>query len=216
MIVDLSTTGPKASIEIASAVAPLGIEWVEAPISGGPKGAENGTLAVMLCCSAPAREKATALLSHMGKVFYAGAKPGLAQTAKLANNMLSTTALVATSEVMAMAAKAGLDPRVLLEIINAGSGRNSATVDKFPRAVVTRGFNYGFATGLAYKDMRLCLDEAENLGVPMIVGAVVRQMMAATNARYGSQSDFTEVMRIYEDWTGVTVGGPEAGTSPQP
>ncbi len=208
MIADLSTIGPKAAIEIAHDLAPHTVAWVEAPVSGGPKGAEKGTLAMMLCCSGAVRQQAETLLSHLGKVFYTGEKPGLAQTAKLANNMLSTAAIVLTSEVMVMGAKAGLDPNVLLEIINAGSGRNSATVDKFPRAVVPRTFDYGFATGLSYKDMRLCVDEAENLGVPMILGAQVRQILAATNAKYGAQSDFTEVVRIYEEWAGVTVGTP--------
>src|SRR5690606_6139014 len=144
-------------------------------------------------------------LANFGRVIEVGYEAGLAQTAKLANNMLSSAAVVITSEVMAMGAKAGLDPDVLLEVINAGSGRNTATADKFPRAVLTGGFDYGFATGLAYKDIRLCVDEAETLGVPMIMGSVVRQMLAATNAQYGANSDLTEVARIYEGWADVEI-----------
>ena len=90
-----------------------------------------------------------------------------------------------------MGVKAGLDAKVLIDIINAGSGRNSATQDKFPRSILPRTFDFGFATGLSYKDVRLCVDEAEALGVPMVAGAAVRQMLAITQARFGADSDFT-------------------------
>jgi 3-hydroxyisobutyrate dehydrogenase-like beta-hydroxyacid dehydrogenase len=106
---------------------------------------------------------------------------------------------------MAMGVKAGLDPKVLLDIINAGSGRNSATQDKFPRSVLPGTFDFGFATGLSYKDVRLCVDEAEALGVPMVVGAAVRQMLAVTQAKFGAQSDFTCIAKVLEEWAGVEI-----------
>src|SRR5690606_17167596 len=101
----------------------------------------------------------------------------------------------------------GLDPRVLVDIINAGSGRNSATQDKFPRAVLPGTFDYGFATGLSYKDVRLCVDEAEALGVPMVVGAAVREMLAVTQAKFGAASDFTSIAKVVEEWAGVEMRG---------
>src|SRR5689334_24966614 len=91
---------------------------------------------------------------------------------------------------MVMGVKAGLDPKVMLDVLNAGSGRNSASEDKFPRSVLPGTFDFGFTTGLSYKDVRLCIDEAEAMGVPMVCGAVVRQMLAITNAKYGAASDF--------------------------
>src|SRR5690606_18163025 len=106
------------------------------------------------------------------------------------------------------AAKAGIEPEILLDIINAGSGRNSATQDKFPRSVLPRTFDFGFATGLSYKAVRLCVDEAEAMGVPMVAGAAVRQMLAVTNARFGPDSDFTCIARVVEEWAGVEVGAP--------
>jgi 3-hydroxyisobutyrate dehydrogenase-like beta-hydroxyacid dehydrogenase len=108
---------------------------------------------------------------------------------------------------MAMGVKAGLDARVLIDIINASSGRNSATQDKFPRAVLPRTFDFGFATGLSYKDVRLCVDEAEALGVPMVVGAAVREMLAITKARFGADSDFTFIAKLLEEWAGVEIRG---------
>ena len=98
-----------------------------------------------------------------------------------------------------MGVKAGLDPKVLIDIINAGSGRNSATQDKFPRSILPGTFDFGFATGLSYKDVRLCVDEAETLGVPMVVGAAVRQMLAVTQAKFGADSDFTCIAKVIEE-----------------
>jgi 3-hydroxyisobutyrate dehydrogenase-like beta-hydroxyacid dehydrogenase len=106
---------------------------------------------------------------------------------------------------MAMGVKAGLDPKVLIDIINAGSGRNSATQDKFPRSILPGTFDFGFATGLSYKDVRLCVDEAETLGVPMVVGAAVRQMLAVTQAKFGADSDFTCIAKVLEEWAGVEI-----------
>ena len=96
-------------------------------------------------------------------MFFIGEKPGAGQTMKLANNFLSATAMVATSEAVVMGVKSGLDPKVMIDVINSGSGLNTASRDKFPRAVLPRSFDFGFATGLMVKDVRLYLDEAEAL-----------------------------------------------------
>src|SRR4029450_10674075 len=114
-------------------------------------------------------------------------------------------ALVVTSEAMAMGVKAGLNPKVLLDIINAGSGRKRATPDKFPKAVLTGTFDFGFATGLLHKDVRLCVDEAEAMGVPMVVGTAIRQMLAVTQAKFGATSDFTCIAKVIEEWAGVQI-----------
>ena len=119
----------------------------------------------------------------------------------------AAAALVVSSEALAMGVKAGVDPRVMCDIINAGSGRNSATQDKFPRAILPGTFDFGFATGLSYKDVRLCVDEAEALGVPMVAGAMVRQMLAITQAKFGADSDFTCIARVIEEWAGVEIRG---------
>ena len=126
---------------------------------------------------------------------------------KLGNNLLSAAALAISSEALAMGVKAGVDPKIMIEVINAGTGRNSATVDKFPRSILTGTFNHGFATGLLHKDVRLCVDEAEALGVPMVLGAAVRQLLAITNAKYGAASDFTSIAKLIEDWAGVEIRG---------
>lgn len=207
-LIDLSTTGPGAAAIVARGVSERHVTWVDAPVSGGIAGAKGGTLALMVSCPREAFDTTVQpILKHFGKTFYTGDKPGLAQTAKLVNNLLAAAALVISSEGMAMGVKAGLDPRTLLDIINVSSGRNSATQDKFPRAILPGTFDFGFATALSYKDVRLCLDEAEAMGVPMIMGAVVRQILALTQAKYGPDSDFTSIARLSEEWAGVKIRG---------
>ena len=204
-VVDFSTIGPRTAGIVAKGLGERGIAYVDAPVSGGLAGARNGTLAVMVSCPKPIYAELEPVLKTFGKVFHLGESAGQAQTMKLANNLLAAAALAVSSEAMVMGVKAGLDPKVMLDVINAGSGRNSATQDKFPRSVLPGTFDFGFATGLSYKDVRLCIDEAESLGVPMVVGAAVRQMLAVTNALYGADSDFTSICRVVESWAGVEV-----------
>jgi 3-hydroxyisobutyrate dehydrogenase-like beta-hydroxyacid dehydrogenase len=207
IVIDLSTTGPGVAGRVAHGLAARGIQAVDAPVSGGVKGAREGTLAVMVSCPEATFERVEPIVKTFGKVFYVGAKPGLAQVVKLGNNMLAAAARVASSEALAMGVKAGVDPKVMIDIINVSSGRNSAIQDKFPRAILPGTFDFGFTTGLSYKDVRLCVDEAEALGVPMLLGALVRQMLAVTQAKYGAASDFTSIAKVIEEWAGVEIRG---------
>lgn len=205
IFIDLSTTGPLVAGEVAKALEEKSIVAIDAPVSGGPAGAEKGTLAVMVSGPKRLERELTPILSVIGKVFWVGERAGLGQTMKLCNNLLSATAITITSEALVMGAKAGLDPAVMLDVINAGSGRNTATQDKFPRCVLPRKFDFGFATELLYKDVRLCLEEGERLGVPMIVGNAVRQLVGIAKARYGGSSDITQIVQPVEEWAGVEV-----------
>jgi 3-hydroxyisobutyrate dehydrogenase-like beta-hydroxyacid dehydrogenase len=205
--VDTSTTGSTYAKRIAAGLAAKGIVAVDAPVSGGLAGAANGTLAVMASCPDEAFEKVKPALEILGKVFRLGTQPGQGQTMKLLNNLLSATAMAISSEAVVMGVKAGLDPNLVIDVINAGTGRNSATADKIPRFVIPRTFNVGFGIALLNKDVRLCLEEADALGVPMIVGTAVRQLLAITEASEGHQADMTETVKTVERWAGVKVGG---------
>ncbi|MFC7610841.1 NAD(P)-dependent oxidoreductase [Teichococcus aestuarii] len=190
---------------MAGAFAAQGRVALDAPVSGGITGAEQGTLALMV--SGPRAEFAALepVLRVLGRPFFCGEEAGQAQVMKLCNNLLAAAALAISSEAIVMGVKAGLDPALMCEVINASSGRNSATQDKFPRAVIPRSFDFGFATGLSHKDVRLCVDEAEAMGVPMVVGSAVRQMLAVTSASFGAESDFTSIVKVVEQWAGVEV-----------
>jgi 3-hydroxyisobutyrate dehydrogenase-like beta-hydroxyacid dehydrogenase len=206
ILVDMSTTGATFAKRIAEGVAGKGIVAVDAPISGGLVGAERGTLAVMASCSDDVLARIRPMLEVFGKIFHVGREPGMGQTMKLLNNLLSATAMAISSEAVVMGVKAGLDAQQIMDVINAGTGRNSATADKIPRCVLPRKFNTGFSIELLNKDVRLCLEEADALGVPMLVGTAVRQLLAVTMASEGPNADMTETVKPLEKWAGVTVG----------
>jgi len=209
VFVDLSTSGPAAAQAIAALLAPRGISAIDAPVSGGVKGAADGKLAIMASGPKPAMERARPLLEVLGKVYWLGEKPGLGQTVKLANNLMSAASLAIAAEALAMGVKAGVDPAAMLEVLNASSGRNSATQDKIPKHVLNRKFDFGFSNSLSFKDVRLCLDEAEALGVPMVVGAAVRQMLSITHQIHGAAADCTDLVRVVENWADCQIGSKE-------
>jgi 3-hydroxyisobutyrate dehydrogenase-like beta-hydroxyacid dehydrogenase len=207
IFVDMSTTGATYAKRVAEGLAAKGIQAVDAPVSGGIAGAEKGTVAVMVACSDETFEKLKPVLDNIGKAFHVGRQPGQGQTMKLLNNLLSATAMAISSEAVVMGVKAGLDPTMIIDVINSGSGRNTATMDKIPRCVIPRTFDFGFAIGLLNKDVRLCLQEADALGVPMVVGSAVRQLLAIATASEGADADMTELVKPVEEWAGVRVGG---------
>jgi hypothetical protein len=205
--VDLSTTGARVAAEICADLAKKNIVQIDAPVSGGVGGANKGTLAVMVSGPQADIDAVKVALSAFGKIFVIGSKPGMAQTMKLANNFLSATAMAATSEAVAMGVKAGLDAAVMIDVINAGSGRTTASDGKFPQAVLPRTFNYGFATALMLKDVRLCTEEARTLDTPNHVMSAVLDQWELTNTEFGGDSDFTSIVKMIERRAGVTVGG---------
>jgi hypothetical protein len=204
--VDLSTTGSAMAIRTAAALAKNNIAQIDSPVSGGVAGAQKGTLAVMV--SGPAADIAAVkdALAVFGRVFIVGDQAGMAQTMKLANNFLSACAMAATSEAVVMGVKAGLDPAVMIDVINAGSGRNTASTDKFPKAVLPRTFDLGFTTALMTKDVRLCLAEAKALGVPMEVMSAVGKVWELAYSEIGPEKDFSTIVQPIERRAGVTVG----------
>jgi hypothetical protein len=206
-LIDLSTTGATVAREIAAGLAAKGVTAVDSPVSGGVAGAVKGTLAVMVACPRSMFADLEPMLGHIGRVFFIGERPGMGQTMKLANNLLSATAMAATAEAMVFGVKSGLDPTIMCDVINAGSGRNTASADKVPNQVLTRKFSQGFATGLMYKDVRLCLEEAEAAGVPMSVAACVGALWARANEALGPDSDMTAIVQLVERAAGVELKG---------
>jgi 3-hydroxyisobutyrate dehydrogenase-like beta-hydroxyacid dehydrogenase len=206
IFVDMSTTGSTYAKRVAAGLAAKNIVAVDGPVSGGLAGAAKGTLAVMVSCGDETFAELKPVLGHLGKLFYVGKLPGQGQTMKLLNNLLSGTAMAIASEAVVMGVKAGLDAAQIIDVINAGTGKNSATEDKFPKYVLPRTFNLGFALALLNKDIRMCLEEADALGVPMVVGSAVRQLLSIAAADEGPNADMTDVVKSVEKWAGVTVG----------
>jgi len=209
-IVDLSTTGPTMSKSIGKRMAEMGKTLVDCPISGGVAGAVAGTVAVMASCPDEDLAEIKHLLERIGKVFHVGQEPGQGQVMKLINNLLSAAALALTSEAVVMGAKSGLDPDTMIAVINAGSGRNSASQDKYPKAILPRTFNAGFANKLMYKDVRLCVEHAKGLGLQMAGASAIHDLWSRAVSEIGPDEDFTSIVKLFEREAGVEVRGEAA------
>lgn len=202
--VNLGTTGSKFSQAAAETLKAKGIAYLDAPISGGPPGAEAATLSIMCSGDTAAYEAAKpALEITSAKLTYLGDQPGAAQTMKLVNNIMSFCNLVAASEAMTLGAKAGLDPEQMVEVINASSGRNSASQDKIPKAVLPRSFDYGGGNHIIEKDLELWRQEAEAYDVPGYMGNLVRTMFRQMIAEEGRDKDFTRIFMLLERMASV-------------
>jgi 3-hydroxyisobutyrate dehydrogenase-like beta-hydroxyacid dehydrogenase len=210
--IDLSTTGPAVAREVAEGLAAAGTVLVDAPVSGGVKGAERGTLTIMAACAPQTLQAVRPLLDELAaNVFHVGSQPGMGQLAKVLNNLLSAGALVLTTEAVALGVKQGLDPETLLAVLNASSGRNSATVQKFPEAVLPGTFDFGFALSLMSKDVHICLAEAQGSGVPMSVAEAVGEAWAQAEASAPAGADCTEIVRLVERAAQIEIRAHEAG-----
>jgi 2-hydroxy-3-oxopropionate reductase len=205
LVVNTCTVGVPLVEELEKALAARGIDLVDCPISGGPPGARAGTLSVMVSGKPELVEKIRPMISRWGPVTVAGPKPGLAQVLKLTNNILSAVALAASLEAYVMGAKGGLDPEVMTEAINRGSGRNSATQDKIPRSVLTRTFDYGAPMHILAKDVDLAIQQADRLGIPMWVCTAARQMFKNAMFAGMENKDITELVTMIERGAGFVM-----------
>jgi 3-hydroxyisobutyrate dehydrogenase-like beta-hydroxyacid dehydrogenase len=190
---------------LAERLAEVGVIYVDAPVSGGVAGAVAGTAVIMLACSDELARSLTPLLSKLGRVFHVGVRAGQGQVTKLLNNVLSAGALLLSGEVAALGAKAGVDADTMIAVFNAGSGRNSATLDKYPKAILPGTFNLGFTNALMFKDLELCQQMAHDMGVATPLGDEVRREWQAAMEVTGAQADFTTIVRRSEIRTGVKV-----------
>jgi 3-hydroxyisobutyrate dehydrogenase-like beta-hydroxyacid dehydrogenase len=192
-LVDTSTVGVRAARHLDALLADGGVTYVDAPVSGGVAGARARTLAVMYAATDDACERVEPVLAGLSDCRYrVGDRPGLAQAMKLANNFLSATALIATSEAVAFGVGEGLDMAVMLEVLNGSSGRSAATSDKFPHHVLTSRYASGFTNSLMAKDVALYLRAAADQHAPTAIGSVTTAVWDAFAAREPG-ADFTRI-----------------------
>jgi 3-hydroxyisobutyrate dehydrogenase len=199
--------GSQAAQRNHALLAEHDVAALDGPVSGGVHGAEAGTLAVMVSGPRAEFDACAPVFKAIGRATFISEKPGAAQTMKLVNNLIAAASLAVTAEAMVMGVKAGLDAQGMIDVLNAGSGGTHASREKFPRAVLPRTFDYGFATGLMVKDVRLYLDEAKALGMSTEVADAVAQLWERTLADEGADSDFTSVIKPLEDAAGEVVSG---------
>ncbi len=193
VVVDTSTLEPRAAQGFAGRAAACGVRYLDAPVSGGPAGARAGTLAMMVGGEAAALEAARPVLDRLAARIHHIGPSGAGQVAKLANNLLVATHLVAAAEALRLAARAGVPPEALLPVVNAASGRSAATEVNWPRWIASGAFDSGFAAGLMRKDVRLALALAEGVGAPLDARARAAAAWAGSADAVPDAEDFNRL-----------------------
>ncbi len=195
-LVNLSTVGVEATGSIVKTLADFGIDYVDAPVSGGRAGAIRGTVTVMWSGSAERMEFIRPVLdSFAGSVFFVGPTPGQGQAMKLLNNYLSAVAMTATSEAIVFGLSHRLDMKTMLDVANVSTGQNSATQDKFPNRILTSTYDAGFRMALMGKDVALYLSEAKSAGTPASLCEQVATYWQKGMKQF-PDGDFTEIFKV--------------------
>lgn len=195
VIVDLSTIGPEAAREADGILKAAGVTYIDAPVSGGQAGAKAGTITVMWGGPKAVMDAHTDVLASFSKnAFHCGEEPGQGQSVKVLNNFLSAIAMTATSEAVLYGLSQGVDMKTILDVVNVSTGQNTATIDKFPKRIMTESFDAGFKTKLLTKDVNLFLKNAKAAGTPLTLAATLAAIWNGCDATL-PDSDFT---RIYE------------------
>lgn len=200
VLVDLSTSMPAVTDRISDRLGERDVDVLGAPVSGGPSGAAEASLSVLVGGERAVFEACRPLFETFGTdVMHVGEKPGYGHAVKLLNNYLSFAGFLAASEAMVLGRSVGLDGERLLEAINASSGRNTATAQKFPDYVLPKTYDMGFPLKLMEKDIRLFAAFGESQDMPLLLGDVVSNLVGYARSQRGSDADMTEVYRFFED-----------------
>lgn len=205
LVIDMSSSEPARTRELAAELAADGIRMIDAPVSGGVNGAAAGTLTIMVGGDPDAFEHARPLFEVLGRPVHAG-PIGAGDAIKALNNLLSATHLWITSEAMTVGRRFGLDPEVMLSVFNGSSGRSGSTENKWPNFILPGTFDSGFGIALMLKDMRIAVQLAEQAGAPSALGAEAVEHWRQAAEGLDPKADHTEVARWIEDHTGPDAG----------
>ena len=202
VLIDTSSSRPSSTRDLAKKLAESGVEMLDAPVSGGVLRAEEGKLAVMVGGREEVFERWREVLVSFGeKIFHVG-DHGAGHLVKSLNNLLSATTLASAAEAVILAEKVGVAPEALLEVINAGNGRSYSTEVKFPKFILDRSFDDGFALGLMVKDLKIALETAAEMGHPMFSGSSISQLWQAAAARGYGLEGHTSIYAFLENLSG--------------
>jgi 3-hydroxyisobutyrate dehydrogenase len=195
MVIDMSSSDPARTRDLAARAAESRVALIDAPVSGGVAGARAGSLTIMVGGSPEAFELARPMLAAIGKRVVHAGDVGAGHAVKALNNLMSAAHLVVSSEALIAGRRFGLDPAVMLEIINGSSGRSASTENKWPNYVLPEKFDAGFSVQLMVKDMRLALDIERATGTPSAVSAAALAAWEAALADLPPGADHTEIAR---------------------
>jgi 3-hydroxyisobutyrate dehydrogenase-like beta-hydroxyacid dehydrogenase len=204
-LLNMSTVSPDGIVALSRRLARHRIRVVDAPVSGGPAGAADGTLTIMASGGDPDIDHVESLLGVLGRRIFRTGPLGTGQVAKLCNNMLTAMIMVANSEALTLAAKAGLDAEQVREIVLASSGGNKVLDTWVPRNVLRDVYEPGFALRLMYKDAGLARDLARKIGVPMPLANLTHELYGLRMQGPGADRDYSYVSTIVQDAADVTV-----------
>lgn len=197
VIIDMSSSSPVGTRRLASELAARNISLVDAPVSGGVRRAEQGTLAIMAGGDAEVIERVRPVLEAMGTVYLTGVQ-GSGHAMKALNNYLSAGTLTLTAEAILAGTRFGLEAKTMIDILNVSTGRSNSTEYKYPEFVLSRAFNSGFAMGLMAKDLRLALDVARASDSPSSLLQQLNEVWSDAEQELGSEVDHTEVVKFLE------------------
>jgi 3-hydroxyisobutyrate dehydrogenase len=202
VIIDSGSSAPSDTVGLGQSAAEHRIDIIDAPVSGSPTNAGNGTLTLMAGGHPAAISRAHPVLNALGEVHHVGTL-GAGHALKGLNNLLSSINLAAAAEIMLGGARYGIDPAAMLRVINRSTGRNDATERKFGPYVLSGNYASGFALELMEKDIRIATDLMHTLGVPAEFGATCRAFWEAAHKELGEGRDNTEVVRWLEARVGI-------------
>ena len=201
---DASTISPSESRKIGDAFRAKGAEFLDIPCTGSTPGAEGGTLTFMIGGDQATYEKVKPMLEPMGKRLYYCGGPGMGLQAKLSQNLILSNILMAFNEGMVLATKGGIDPKLMLEILDNSAAKSGLIAYKAP-FVFRRDFNANFSVKWMDKDIGLMLDSGKELGVPLLLTSLTRQLFQTAIAAGHADEDICSTIKVLEDLTGVTV-----------
>ena len=207
VVVDASTISPAESRRIGQALRSRGVEFIDAPCTGSTPGAEGGTLTFMVGGDRAVFEKVRPFFEPMGKKFYYCGGPGLGLQAKLTQNLILSNIQTAFNEGMVLATKGGVDPQLMLEILENSAARSGLISYKAP-FVFRRDFEPKFSVKWMHKDVELVLDSGKELNLPLLLTAVTGQMLQAAIAEGYAEEDMCSTIKVLEDLAGVQVKAP--------
>ncbi|MGX9962506.1 NAD(P)-dependent oxidoreductase [Roseomonas sp. F4] len=198
VVVEMSSGEPSATRALAAELAPLGIAMVDAPVSGGVARAETGELAIMTGGESAALERVDPLLRAMGTTITRCGDIGAGQAMKALNNLVSAAGFLVSVEALLIGSRFGLDPSVMVDVLNASTGMNNSTQRKLKQFVLSRKFNSGFGLDLMVKDLSIALQVGRETATPTPLAAQTRELWAAAAALLGPGQDHTDAARFSE------------------
>jgi len=209
VVIEMSSGVPTVTQGLAERVASLGGHMIDAPVSGGVPRARTGELAIMAGGEAAVIERVTPVLRAMGTQVLRTGAVGSGQAVKALNNLVSTGGFLIGVEALLIGQRFGLDPAVMVDVLNAATGMNNSTQKKFKQFVLSRRFDAGFTMGLLHKDLSIALGLGQETATPAPLSALCKELVAAALATLGQDADHTEMARVLERLAGEELGGRE-------